>query len=777
MFKKIDVKTKILLSICSLVFFAFSITITFITVKTRNMVKIEAEDKVIQMAYRYSGIIKTELDVAMDAARTTAHLFEGIKNTVDTPERKILNGMLKQLLEQNPYFIGTWTCWEPDAFDKKDKEFINKEGHDNTGRFVPYWSRNFGKAVVEPLLDYDKTGAGDYYLLALNTGKETILDPYKYVVSGKEMLITSVVAPIHHNGRIVGVAGIDIALNSFNKFITDIKTSKAIFQTGYISLISNNSVYVAHPKAERIGQNIIKTDPWIQPFTDDIATGKQFVTASFSKTTNAYAWRVCVPIVVGNTSTPWSILLSVPVKEVFAVSQKITYNSILICVISLIIFIIVMFFIADSIVKPIKKIGESIKDIAQGEGDLTQRLDIKNQDEIGDLAKWFNAFIEEIHKIFMEFADISNNLTGSSGKLATVSIQMASNAEEMNSQSDTVASTSEQVAVNVDTVASAAEQASMSVSSIASITEEMSSTINEVSCTIQNITGESQDVANASCVISDGIGTMAIAIEEMTDSLNEVAENTAKASNISQHANERTEEINSKMDALVNASKQIGKVVGVIKDIADQTNMLALNATIEAAGAGEAGKGFAVVAGEVKELAKQSAEATDEIAGQIDQIQQSTNEAVQAIGEISKIINEIADINQTIVIAVKEQTGTASEISQNVMNNARTIKEVAVSTDNSAKKMNEMDRATNDISETANEVAKHASELLNVMNEVAKSSSDASKGVQDISKNIHGISNASRDTASGANQTSASSGKLAEMAQNLTEIVNRFKLS
>ena len=125
MFKKINVKTKILLSICSLAFFAFSITITFITVKTRNMDKIEAEDKVLQMAYRYSGIVKAELEVAMDAARTTAHLFEGMKNTVSAPERKNLNGMLKQLLDRNPDFIGTWTCWEPDALDKKDKGFIN----------------------------------------------------------------------------------------------------------------------------------------------------------------------------------------------------------------------------------------------------------------------------------------------------------------------------------------------------------------------------------------------------------------------------------------------------------------------------------------------------------------------------------------------------------------------------------------------------------------------------------------------------------------------------
>ena len=461
------------------------------------------------------------------------------------------------------------------------------------------------------------------------------------------------------------------------------------------------------------------------------------------------------------------------VEKVAGTAQMATIIALLV---ALCVGVLISFMIKRIISNPIKMVTAGLKDVAEGDGDLTKRLEVKSNDEIGELAKWFNIFIGEIHRIFKEFADTSNNLTSSSVELTTVSTQMASNAEEMNSQSNTVASASEQVAINVKTVASSTEQANSSVSNIANMSEEMSSTINEVAGAIQNTANESKSMANASGVISDGIGTMAVAIEEMTISLNEVAKNTTQASDVSQHASKRTKEINYRMDTLVNASKQIGKVVGVIKDIADQTNMLALNATIEAAGAGEAGKGFAVVAGEVKELAKQSAEATDEIAGQVEQIQQSTNEAVKAIREISKIITEIADINQTIATAVKEQTGTASEISKNVADNAQIIKEVASSADNSAQRMNEMDKATDDISKTANEVAKHAAELSNVMNEVANSSSDAYNGVENISKNIHVINNASKDTASGANQTSISSGKLSEMARNLTEIVSRFKL-
>ncbi|MBF0572943.1 MAG: hypothetical protein HQK69_04195 [Desulfamplus sp.] len=419
------------------------------------------------------------------------------------------------------------------------------------------------------------------------------------------------------------------------------------------------------------------------------------------------------------------------------------------------------------------EIAQIADKIAKGDLTFTSKKDSKKI--IGVYAN-MKQMADNLSHILKDIAQTTNNLSGSSKELSSVSTQMAAAAEEMTSQSGMVAAASEQVSASVSTVASAAEQSSSSVSNIAAMTEEMSSTFSNVAESAHRTADNVKKMAYDSDSIAMGINTVAVAVEEMTASLNEVAKNTSQASRVSQNASKATEKINDKMQALVSASKQIGKVVGVIKDIADQTNMLALNATIEAAGAGEAGKGFAVVAGEVKALAKQSAEATDEISGQIEQIQNSTNMVVDAISEISKVINEIAAINETIASAVEEQTSTAGEISRSVTENAHTVKEVAQKAGESSELVNEIARSTDEISKVASEVARHVGELSNGISEVARSSVEAAKGVNDISQNIHGISMASKETAIGASQTNESSRELSKIAASLAEIVKQFNL-
>ncbi len=330
--------------------------------------------------------------------------------------------------------------------------------------------------------------------------------------------------------------------------------------------------------------------------------------------------------------------------------------------------------------------------VAMGNGDLQERSKFSGKDEIGEMGKALNATITSLGDIVGKIATSSTTLSSSSEELSAVSTQIAANAEETTVQSNTVASTTEQATANVNNISAAAEQ------------------------------------------MSSGVSTVATAIEEMSASLNEVAKNCQKESQIALAANAKAKSTRDMMDRLGVSSKEIGKVIEVINDIADQTNLLALNATIEAASAGEAGKGFAVVASEVKELAKQTAQATDQIGRQIEDMQNNAAGAVSAIEEITKIIEGITAISHTIVSAVEEQSATVNEIAKNVAG----------------------------ASQAATEIAKNVGE--------------SATGLSEVSSNIQGVTKAAADTAAGVEDIKRSSQDLARLAGGLQKIVGQFKV-
>ncbi len=257
------------------------------------------------------------------------------------------------------------------------------------------------------------------------------------------------------------------------------------------------------------------------------------------------------------------------------------------------------------------------------EGDLSQRLEVTGRDELGRTGQALDRLFVKIRDVMSSIGQDASQLAGSSEDLSRLSQEMSSNAEETSAQANVVSAASEQVNANVQTVA--------------------------------------------------------IAVEELTASVREIASNANDAASIASSAVERAESTNTTISKLGDSSAEIGKVINVITAIAEQTNLLALNATIEAARAGEAGKGFAVVANEVKELAKETSHATEEIRQRIAAIQDDSSQAIDAIAAISDIIESINEIQATIATAVEEQTATASEIGRNIAEAARGSSEIASS--------------------------------------------------------------------------------------------------
>lgn len=308
-----------------------------------------------------------------------------------------------------------------------------------------------------------------------------------------------------------------------------------------------------------------------------------------------------------------------------------------------------------SITKPIGRTVQALRDIAEGEGDLTQRVAITSRDEIGELGRWFNTFAEKIQRTVAVIGDTTYSLANASEELTAANKQMATNAEETSAQAQVVSSATEEVTKNVQGVTAATEELGASVREIAKYASEAAQ-----------------------------IATKAVAVADSA---------------------------NGTIRKLGESGQEIGNVVKVITSIAEQTNLLALNATIEAARAGEAGKGFAVVANEVKELAKQTAEATEDIRQKITTIQGDTKGAVEAIAQVSQIIAHISDISTTIASAVEEQSATVNEIGRNVedaykgnVEISRNISHVAQVACNTASGVSQMQSAAGELATMATQL-------------------------------------------------------------------------
>ncbi len=331
------------------------------------------------------------------------------------------------------------------------------------------------------------------------------------------------------------------------------------------------------------------------------------------------------------------------------------------CGFSLLLLLVVGTWVAFSITRPLDSFSSKFKAMAEA-NDLTARVDEERHDEIGQLGKCLNLFVEKVHDLLTQIASSAQHVSSASEELSATSQQITANSEETSAQADVVSNATQKVSQNLQTVATGAEEMGVSIKDIA-----------------KNAT-EAAKVATSAVKVA----TSAVKVAE-----------TATAT----------------VSKLGDSSTEIGQVIKVITSIAQQTNLLALNATIEAARAGEAGKGFAVVANEVKELAKETAKATEDISNKIEAIQSDTKAAVDAIASISGIINQINDISSTIATAVEEQNATTNEMSRNVAEAAQGSGEITSNIAGVAEAAQSTSRGSADTQKAAQELVQMSAQL------------------------------------------------------------------
>jgi methyl-accepting chemotaxis protein len=599
--KHVSVKTRLVVSIAVVLTVALGGLVAVIATLTSNQAQRDGLRNATSLAVDQAQQVEADFsrqsgtaDALSTALSVLADSRHGNRNYAD--------GLERRLLEADPSLLGVWSAFEPQAFDGQDARHVDDPRSDETGRYVSYWFRDGEKISVTPLVDYETPGTGDYYLIPRDTGRGVAIEPYAYEVAGEEVMMTSLATPIRVRGEVVGVAGVDVPLATISEQVGAIRP----YEVGHAALVSSGGVVVA---SNRSGDEAgAAAEGVLAEVSAAAVEGGETVqrTVEGSDGNTVY---VAAPIQVGSGQS-WAVLVEIPESAILADAHQLRTTILIGALLTLLVLAGATFVVASRVVAPLDALRSRMEEIADGDGDLTARVDESRKDEIGRLGAAFNRFVAKVADTVTGIGRASGSLVELSAGMSGVSGRLADSVEQTSAQAQQVSAVAEQVSRNVQTVAAGAEEMGVSI-------REISSNASEAA----RIAGEAVTVAQTT------------------------KETVAK---------------------LGESSKGIEDVLRVITGIAEQTNLLALNATIEAARAGEAGKGFAVVATEVKDLAQETAKATEDIARRIEAIQGDTASAVAAIDRIDEVVSKISDYQTTIASAVEEQTATTGEMSRGV---------------------------------------------------------------------------------------------------------------
>ncbi|MGO6898764.1 methyl-accepting chemotaxis protein [Rhizobium ruizarguesonis] len=643
----------------------------------------------------YNDMRKSSLDQMLQIAATNALNVEksmsvalGIVNALETSlstmkeggnsSRATADDLLKNMLQDNPMALGVWTGWEPNAFDGKDKDFVGKEGHDTTGRYVPYWVRSGDKIQHTPLVDYGVSGAGDYYQLPFTQKKTVVIEPYVYAVDGKDVLMTSVAKPIMVDGKALGVAGMDISLDDANKAISAVHP----METGYLSLVTGAGSIISHPSAELAGKNIKDGGDLTAGWDQLIA--KPGIEQEIAGPDGQSYFSVAYPVKLTNDLN-WYAIVSVPKSTVFAQLNNMAWSAVAITAIAALLLGLAGWLIARKFIRRIEGVISETDRIAHGQLDV-QLSDKNAKDEIGDLSRSLAILLEsnrqkikleadaensrsreEIERqqrsvlhaaredsIKFAVSELGNGLASLSNGDMTIRLEkpFADSLDEIrvdfNASVEKLQAALIPFSENAAVIQAGSEEIRSGADDLARRTEQQAASVEETAAALEQITTSVKD----STLRAEEAGTLVSRTKDGAEKSGEIVRNAVDA-----------------MTGIEQSSQSISNIIGVIDDIAFQTNLLALNAGVEAARAGEAGKGFAVVAQEVRELAQRSATAAKEIKALITSSGDQVKRGVDLVGQTGKalqaIVAEVQQINsnvQAVVQAAREQSTGLLEI-------------------------------------------------------------------------------------------------------------------
>ncbi len=551
-------REKITAIVLAVVLVVFGSVVGVITAVNRRESMMEARQVALIRSRELANEVRLQFERPLDVARSLAGVLEGL-GAAGSLDRALVNGMLAQVLRRNPDFFGVWTCWEPGAFDGRDGDFVGAKGHDGTGRFIPYWYRDGDEVALEALVGYDVPGEGDYYLRAMESGRETVLDPFEYEVGGRKVAMTTLAVPVEIGGRRVGAVGVDIAL----EVLQEMTTKMRFYETGFGRLLSHGGIVASHPSRDRIGDVAGE----IQGAGGDevlrrIRRGESWFEESWSVALKQTTFKAFAPVEIGRTGTPWSFGVVALDEEVLAASNRLFVLPLALTGVGLAVVIAAVWLVAGRIVRPLRAVAAMAE--RAREGDLTVTRDdfaLRSSDELGIMADALAAMIGSQADTVFQIRHAAEAVAATSTSLAALSEETNASMDEVRTRLDQVLELSESNGTSISETASlalnaAASEVSKLIGSLEksmgdsiAVTEEagaiMKATVDRAAAAVREL----EEALEGTRRVIDAIGTVAstseeqaASSEEMASAMEQITEGTTRISGLIRSIGRASEE-------------------------------------------------------------------------------------------------------------------------------------------------------------------------------------------------------------------------------------------